>query len=98
MRTLRHPLAALLFFCLGAPSSPAQETATSPARARTPVAAKTKGAFLVEPYIQLGDAAASAKSGSLQVLWHTDDSEATWSVEYRTGDASWRRAEAPTSR
>jgi 3',5'-cyclic AMP phosphodiesterase CpdA len=57
-------------------------------------------AFVVEPYIQLGDYPAPVGGRErLSVLWHAPDSDTPWSVEYRTsGDAAWRRAEAPTWR
>ena len=51
------------------------------------------GAFLVKPYLQLGEAA----PGSLTLLWHADDADAGWAVEYRNADdQSWRRAAAPS--
>lgn len=41
------------------------------------------GPFLVEPYVQLGDAPAQGDQEPLNVLWHTDDRDAAWTVEYR---------------
>ena len=53
--------------------------------------------FLAKPYLQLGDAPAST-SGDLALLWHADDADADWSVDYRAGsDQPWKTAEAPSS-
>ena len=53
--------------------------------------------FVVKPYLQLGDAPTST-SGDLALLWHADDSDADWAVEYRPGpDLAWKSAEAPSS-
>jgi len=57
------------------------------------------GAFVVKPYLQLGDAPQAGVSGDLVLLWHADDAEADWEVEYQPGpDRSWRHARAPTMR
>ncbi len=55
------------------------------------------GPFLVKPYLQLGDA--PARSDVLALLWHADDRDADWSVEFRNApDRPWAKAEAPVSR
>ncbi len=59
-------------------------------------------AFLVKPYLQLGDAPAPAAKERLDLLWHAADKDETWTVEVRLGKA-WvpqapvtsRRLEAP---
>jgi hypothetical protein len=57
------------------------------------------GPFLVKPYLQLGDHPAGRAADRLVVLWHADDVEAGWGVEYRAGpDRPWRKAEAPEAR
>ena len=54
--------------------------------------------FVVKPYLQLGDAPAPS-AGDLVLLWHAEDVDAGWSVEYRSGAAeAWRKADAPSSR
>ncbi|NWJ40877.1 MAG: metallophosphoesterase [Geothrix sp.] len=58
--------------------------------------------FLVQPYLQLGDAPKVAARERLDLLWHAGDEEAAWSVEVR-GTKGWtvqsppafRRLEAP---
>ena len=51
--------------------------------------------FIAKPYLQLGDAPTST-SGDLDLLWHADDADADWTVEYRAGsDPAWKKAEAP---
>jgi hypothetical protein len=52
-------------------------------------------AFLVKPYLQLGDAPRAAASERLDLLWHTGDSEASWLVEVKAGEA-WKAQGAPT--
>ena len=84
-------LAALYIICLGyhyvAAGSPQPATKASDAT------------FLVKPYLQLGDAAPGSAIKDLVLLWHADDAEAVWSVEYQPGaEASWRMATPPTSR
>ena len=38
-------------------------------------------------------------SGDLVLLWHAEDADADWEVEYRPGpDQTWRQADAPTMR
>ncbi len=41
-------------------------------------------AFLVKPYLQLGDAPRLARRERLDLLWHTEDRDGTWRVEVRT--------------
>ncbi len=48
--------------------------------------------FLVKPYIQWGSSPDWQDAG-LQLLWHDDDVNADWAVEYRTADTEWRKAE-----
>ncbi len=53
--------------------------------------------FLARPYLQLGDAPAST-SGDLALLWHADDADANWAVDYKSApDPSWKTAESPSS-
>lgn len=50
-----------------------------------------RGPFVVKPYIQLGDPADPRKIDGLDVVWHAEDVDADWKVEYRTGDdQAWR--------
>lgn len=61
------------------------------------------GAFIVKPYLQLGDGLRAGASGDLVLLWHAADVEADWAVEYQPGpdrapEGSWRQAPAPTMR
>ena len=61
-------------------------------------AAMAADPFLAKPYLQLGDAPAS-KSGDLALLWHADDVDADWTVEYRTNtDQPWTKAAVPLIR
>ena len=59
-------------------------------------------AFLVKPYLQLGDAPRAAAQERLDLLWHGADVDAAWSVEVRLagrwvpqGAPTYRRLEAP---
>ena len=52
-------------------------------------------AFLVKPYLQLGDAPTAAVRERMDLLWHTGDEDAAWSVEVKAG-ASWKVQGAPT--
>jgi 3',5'-cyclic AMP phosphodiesterase CpdA len=54
-----------------------------------------QGAFLVKPYLQLGDAPQSTVKERLDLLWHTEDREAVWSVEIKAGRA-WKLQAEPT--
>lgn len=51
-------------------------------------------AFLVKPYLQLGDAPKGLAKERLDVLWHTTDQEGAWSVEVRAGKG-WVAQAAP---
>jgi acid phosphatase type 7 len=51
-------------------------------------------AFLVRPYLQLGDAPRSARAERLDLLWHAEDREAAWTVEVR-GRKGWILQAAP---
>jgi 3',5'-cyclic AMP phosphodiesterase CpdA len=94
MRTIRALLAGFFLVILAAapPVGRAQQTAA-------PAGPVSGGVFLVEPYLQLGDAPARGVTESLQLLWHTGDAAANWMVDYRLGDdQNWRRASAPAWR
>jgi hypothetical protein len=58
-------------------------------------------AFLVEPYLQLGDGLASSPDGGSQrlaVLWHAEDSDAAWSLSCREeGSPTWQASPEPPS-
>ena len=55
-------------------------------------------AFLVKPYLQLGDASPASAAADLALLWHVEDVAADWTVEYRSGDeTTWRVVAPPTS-
>jgi 3',5'-cyclic AMP phosphodiesterase CpdA len=64
-----------------------------------PASARTRApgwVFLVDPYVQLGDAPRAASSERLTVLWQAADAEAAWSVEVRdSASAPWRRGGEP---
>jgi Calcineurin-like phosphoesterase len=87
--------------CLGiSPRTPiAPIVAAAPAPAAPPKVATPEGTFLVKPYLQLGDAAAPAAAERLDVLWHSKDADAAWTIETRpaTGGA-WTKAVAPAYR
>lgn len=76
--------------------SPAGVMASAPLLAST----AADSVFLVKPYLQLGDPAASRSGpGDLALLWQTDDREALWSVEVQAGpDQPWRKVATPTLR
>ena len=53
--------------------------------------------FLVKPYLQLGDFAASSHSDKLVLLWHTRDVDAAFEINVRVTPASkWARADSPS--
>ncbi len=55
-------------------------------------------AFVIKPYLQLGDAPTST-TGDLALLWAGEDVDADWSVEYRVGtDLAWKKAEGRSIR
>ncbi len=49
--------------------------------------------FIAKPYLQLGD---NPKGNNLELLWHTPDTDASWTVEVRSG-AAWNATQAPQS-
>lgn len=61
-----------------------------------------QGAFLVKPYLQLGDAPRAADKERLDLMWHGEDRDGAWTVEVR-GSKDWivqavpafRRLDAP---
>ena len=56
-------------------------------------------ASVVKPYLQLGDAPRAGVNGDLVLLWHAENTEADWEVEYQPGpNQTWRDADAPTMR
>ncbi len=53
-------------------------------------------AFLVEPYLQLGDPPTHQPTRSLTLVWQTADRQADWSVDYKVGaDERWRSTPEP---
>lgn len=54
-------------------------------------------AFLVKPYLQLGDAPKAAAKERLDLLWHTEDRDAAWTVEVK-GPRGWVAQAAPAYR
>jgi acid phosphatase type 7 len=58
-----------------------------------PISSAPETTFLVKPYLQLGDVTPGRVTEDLLLLWHADDVEAVWAVEYQTGaEAAWRLA------
>lgn len=50
--------------------------------------------FIVKPYLQIGR---NPSPTSMQVLWHTTEQDAAWSVEHRVGTkGAWKKSDAPT--
>ncbi|GLH73622.1 hypothetical protein GETHLI_21240 [Geothrix limicola] len=58
---------------------------------------QAQDAFLVKPYLQLGDAPRPAALERLDLMWHATDAEAAWSVEVR-GSKGWVAQAIPTYR
>lgn len=54
-------------------------------------------AFLVKPYLQLGDAPRPAALERLDLMWHAEDRDAAWRVEAKVG-GRWRPQGAPAFR
>lgn len=53
-------------------------------------------AFLVKPYLQLGNQPVANTSESMDVMWHAADEEARWRVEFRDGfGGPWRKVPTP---
>jgi acid phosphatase type 7 len=61
-------------------------------------AALADDAFVIKPYLQLGDAPTST-TGDLALLWAADETDAPWSVEYRVGpDSPWKKVDGKVIR
>jgi hypothetical protein len=61
-----------------------------------PVVKTPDGTFTANPYLQLGQTPAP---GTLELLWHTPDVEADWSVDVQASAGQpWRKCETPTAR
>jgi len=56
---------------------------------------QAQGTFLVKPYLQLGDAPRVAAAERLDLMWHSEDRDATWSVEVR-GKKGWELQSTPS--
>src|SRR5512133_2335674 len=54
-------------------------------------------AFLVKPYLQLGNAPKAAARERLELMWHTEDRDAAWAVEVRAA-RGWTAQAAPAYR
>lgn len=53
--------------------------------------------FLTDPYLQLGPSATDR--GSIAIVWHTEDTDAGWSVQVRgKSDSKWRDVAPPVYR
>ncbi len=64
----------------------------------TAPAARGEDAFVIKPYLQLGDAPAST-TGDLALLWGGADRETAWSVDYQVPpESTWKKAEAKVFR
>lgn len=58
---------------------------------------RVDGGFLVQPYLQLGDAPDHEPIRELTLAWHTADQDADWAVEWKDrGDDRWRAAAKPS--
>ena len=85
-------LASLATTCLGQQHQQSVGSLASSAKA-------ADAPFLVKPYLQLGDAPPGRVGGDLALLWHAEDAEGGWSVEFQPGAvAAWQSATAVTSR
>ncbi|WP_257306898.1 metallophosphoesterase [Geothrix campi] len=58
---------------------------------------QAQDAFLVKPYLQLGDAPKVAVRERLDLMWHAEDRDAVWSVEVKQG-RGWTAQAAPSFR
>lgn len=58
---------------------------------------QAQDAFLVKPYLQLGDAPQASAMERLDLLWHAENRDAAWTVEVR-GAKGWEPQAAPTFR
>ena len=54
--------------------------------------------FLVQPYVQLGNAPSLSDKEQLLVLWHTVDVDAKWHVDYRVEGKGWKKADVDQER
>lgn len=54
-----------------------------------------QAAFLVKPYLQLGDAPRPAAQERLELMWHAEDRDGAWAVEVQ-GGRGWILQPAPT--
>ena len=61
------------------------------------VCLQAQDAFLVKPYLQLGDAPRPAAKERLDLMWHAEDRDAAWTVEVK-GARGWAAQAAPTYR
>lgn len=61
------------------------------------VCLQAQEAFLVKPYLQLGDAPKTAARERLELMWHAEDRDAAWRVEVKQG-RGWTAQAAPTFR
>ena len=64
---------------------------------------RAAGPFLVEPYLQLGDARNLQQSETMALLWQTPDESGDWAVEVKWSAGKvktpiWRKTAAPSSR
>ena len=84
-------LLALAWGC----TKPAEPEAVDRVQATPSIA--TANPFLVEPYLQWGNATIR-ESPSLEVMWQTDDVDARWAVEYSFGLEPWRKGDSPVMR
>jgi hypothetical protein len=86
---------ALGVFALGARLPAAQSQTAGPA---SQAVRASNGPFLVKPYLQLGDNPTQASANTLELLWHTEDVDANWSVECRAQpDQRWRECRPPAT-
>jgi hypothetical protein len=60
-------------------------------------AVETGDAFVVKPYLQLGDAPRLRESEQMVVMWHSIDRDKSWTVEYRNSGA-WTVTPSPVFR
>ncbi|MBM4201258.1 MAG: phosphohydrolase, partial [Gammaproteobacteria bacterium] len=58
----------------------------------------TEAAFLVPPYVQLGDAPHATAEESLIVMWHSTPKRGVWVVEFRSaGAVEWTKSDRVTT-
>ena len=58
---------------------------------------QAQDAFLVKPYLQLGDAPRVAAKERLDLLWHAEDRDVAWTTEVK-GTRGWIPQDTPTFR